>query len=96
VLWFGTWVVLVLLAVLVLGRLAWAVVHKGVALMAEAGRAAERASAIAAQVERVGEQRADAEIAVFNDPEELRRRRRRRRGRRAHRGVRAGRRRSRA
>lgn len=77
-LWFGIWVVLVLGAALMLGRLAWSVFRKGVALVHELGEAGERASAIAAQVERIGQDRGETRIAVFDDPQELRRAHRRR------------------
>jgi hypothetical protein len=79
VIWFGVWTLLVLLAVLVLGRLAWGVFRQGLALVAEMGEAASRLSAIAEAVERIGEDRTPAEPAVFADPVELRRQRDRRR-----------------
>ena len=90
----GIWVVLVLGAALVLGRLAWTVFRKAVALLHELGEAGERASAIAAQVERIGQDPGDVRIAVFDDPHELRRSHRRRR--RDRRRVRARRRATRA
>jgi hypothetical protein len=80
----------VLLAVLVLGRLAWGVFKQGVALVAEMGEAATRLSAIADQVERIGEDSRPVEPAVFADPVELRREReRRQRERRRRARVRA-------
>lgn len=70
--WFGVWTLLVLLAVLVLGRLAWGVFRQGVALAGELGEAASRLSAIAEQMERIGENRTLAQPAVFTDPAQLR------------------------
>lgn len=90
--WFGVWTLLVLLAVLVLGRLAWGVFQQGVALAGELGEAATRLSAIADQVERIGADSRPAEPAVFADPVELRReheRRQRERRRRARARARA-------
>jgi hypothetical protein len=86
VLWFAVWTVLVVLALLVLGRLAWQVFRKGLAVAEEMGEAADRWSAIAAQIERVGGEAPPQEPAVFADPVRLRseRNRHRHRRRRAH------------
>lgn len=92
-LWFLTWTVLVVLALLVLGRLAWSVFRKGVALLREMGEASERLSAIADQVEKLTEQRSAPEPAVFEDPHRLRRERERRAKERRRSRARAARRR---
>lgn len=93
-LWFVVWTVLVLLAVAVIGRLAWRVFRQGVALVAELGEASERLSAIATQVEQLAETRDQPELAVFEDPRRLRRERDRRDKERRRRRARAARRRA--
>lgn len=93
-LWFLVWTVLVVLAVVVLGRLAWVVFRKGVALTRELGAASERLSAIAAQVEQLREPREPSEPAVFADPRQLRREREQRAKELRRRRARAARRRS--
>lgn len=77
-LWFVVWAVLVIVAVVVLGRLAWSVFRKGVAVAAELGEASARLAAISAQVERLTEQWQPQEPAIFDDPARLRRERDRR------------------
>jgi hypothetical protein len=90
VLWFLIWALLVVLAGGVLGRLARGGVRRGIALLTEMGQAAERLSAIAEQVERIGEQRQPAtEPAVFADPYALRLERDRKRRARRRRAARA-------
>lgn len=93
-LWFAVWAVLAVLALVVLGRLGWSVFRKGVALAGELGRASERVSEIAAQVDQLAQLREPPELAVFEDPRRLRRERdlrereRQRRRRRAARRAR--------
>lgn len=86
---FALWTFLVLLALAVLGRLAYGVFRKGVALVAEMGEAAELLGRAVEQAERLGRSERDSEKesgpAVFADPHQLRRAR----GRRAKRGRRA-------
>lgn len=94
--WFLVWAVLVVLALLVLGRLAWSVFRKGVALFAEMGEASMRLSAIAEQVEKLTEPRAAPDLAVFEDPYRLRRERDRRARERRRSRARAARRRIRS
>lgn len=89
-LWFLVWSALVVLAVLVLGRLAWSVFRKGVALISEMGEAGTRLSAIAEQVEHLAEQR-PTQLAVFEDPQRLRRERQRRAKQRRRRRARSAR-----
>jgi hypothetical protein len=74
--WLGVWTVLVLGAggvFFVLGRRLW---RESKALLAEIGVAGERAGALLAQVDALGEQVSTrAEPAVFADPARLRRER---------------------
>jgi hypothetical protein len=94
VLWFIVWTLLVLLSVAVLGRLAWVLFRKGVGLAQEMGEAAERLSAIADEVEKLGNERQRAHLAVFADPQQLRRERDQRERERRRRRARAARRRT--
>lgn len=95
-LWFLVWAVLVVLALLVLGRLGWSVFRKGVALVGEMGEASMRLSAIAEQVEKLTEAQPAPELAVFEDPHRLRRERERRAKERRRSRARAARRRMRS
>ena len=95
-LWFLVWAVLVVLALVVIGRLVWSLFHKGVALVAEMGEASTRLSQVAEQVERLTEQRAAPQLAVFEDPRALRRERERRAKDRRRRRARSARRRMRS
>lgn len=95
-LWFLVWAVLVVVALLVLGRLAWSVFRKSVALIGEMGEASTRLSAIAEQVEKLTETRPAPELAVFEDPHRLRRERERRAKERRRSRARAARRRMRS
>lgn len=92
--WFLLWAVLVVGAGLVLFRLGLGVFRSGVSLARELGEASERLSAIAAQVERVGENHRAVELAVFEDPRRLKAERRRRERERRRRRLRAARRRA--
>lgn len=94
-LWFLVWSALVVLAALVLGRLAWSAFRKGVALVSEIGEASTRLSAVAEQVERLTQQR-PTQLAVFEDPQQLRRERQRRAKERRRSRARAARRRMRS
>lgn len=93
-LWFLVWAVLVVLALLILGRLAWSVFRKGVALVGEMGEASTRLSSLAEQVDKLTDPRPAPELAVFEDPHRLRRERDRRARERRRRRARAVRRRT--
>jgi len=81
--WTILWVLLILGALWVfflLGRMVW---HKASALLAELSAAAERFQVISDRLAELGERTSSAtELAVFSDPEELRRARRKAQARR--------------
>ncbi|MFP5335487.1 MAG: hypothetical protein ACLGIV_09245 [Actinomycetes bacterium] len=93
--WLLLWTVLVVGAGLVLFRLGLRVFRSGVGLAEELGTASERFAAIASQVEQLSEHRqADPGLAVFDDPQRLKRERARRDRRRRLQRARAVRRRT--
>ncbi len=73
--WTLVWVVLVAFALVVLFRQVRSVFRKAVGLATELGEAADRLSAVTAELEALAGDREAPEPAVFADPAELRRER---------------------
>ena len=73
--WVALWSLLLLAAAAVLGLICWSIWKKSVALAREVGAASDRISA--AVPARDAAPAAEVELAVFADPESLKRRRRR-------------------